>query len=108
LNSEKYPALRSLSVGPAIKSWRENVATAVVGEERLTGNTAVKLFSESGNFEKYTLIGWYPLAGVAAELRGAVVAVAPVPKVTVCCGVDVAGLENPSVVVGTGVVFGLV
>ncbi len=55
LNSEKYPELRSLSVGPAIKSWMEKVATAIVGEVRLTGNTALKLFSAPGNFEKYTL-----------------------------------------------------
>jgi len=57
LNSEKYPELRSLSVGPAIKSWMENVATATVGEMRSTGNTALKLFSESGVLEKYTFTG---------------------------------------------------
>src|SRR5260370_1594844 len=52
LSSEKYPALRSLSVGPAIKSWMEKVATAMVGELRLTGNTALGLFRESGTLEK--------------------------------------------------------
>jgi len=57
LNSEKSPALRSLRVGPAIKSWMENVATAMLGEERSTGNTALNLFRESGNREKNTLIG---------------------------------------------------
>jgi hypothetical protein len=57
LSSEKYPAFLSLSVGPAMRSWMENVATAVVGEVRSTGNTASNLSVESGNFEKYTLIG---------------------------------------------------
>lgn len=80
----------------------ENVATAMVGEERLTGNTTVKSFSELGNFEKYTLIG-YPLAGVAVELESAVVAVTPGPEVTVCCGVDVTGGVDAPVVVGVGV-----
>ncbi|GLV56604.1 hypothetical protein KDH_34430 [Dictyobacter sp. S3.2.2.5] len=56
MNSEKYPALCSSFVGPAIKSWRENVATAIVGDMRFTGNTAVEEFREFGNFEKYTLI----------------------------------------------------
>lgn len=101
LNSEKYPALRSLNVGPAIKSWLENVATAKVGEKRLRGNTAVKLFSESGSFEKDTVIEC-PLVGIAVELGGAVVAVALVPEVAVCCRVEVTGVEDASVAVGVG------
>src|SRR5216683_3808188 len=32
LSSVKYPALRSERVGPAIKSWREKVPTAIVGD----------------------------------------------------------------------------
>jgi hypothetical protein len=67
LNSEKSPALCSLRVGPAIKSWMENVATAMVGEERSTGNTALNLFRESGNREKNTLIGKL-LGGVDAPV----------------------------------------
>jgi hypothetical protein len=51
-SSEKYPASLSLGVGPAIKSWIENVATARLGEVRSTGNTASNLLSASGNFEK--------------------------------------------------------
>ena len=101
MNSEKYPMFRSLSVGPAIKSWIENVATAMVGEKRLTGNTAAKLFWESGNFEKYTLIDWDPLSGITVESG----VVTLVPEGGVCCQVEATGEEGASVVVGVGVIL---
>src|SRR5438105_15723591 len=88
----------------------ENVATALVGEERSTGNTAAKLFSESGNLEKYTLIG-KSLVDVAVAPGGTAVVVVPGPEVMVCCGVDVAGVvdvEDIGVVVDVGVFTGLV
>jgi hypothetical protein len=57
LSSEKYPALRSSGVGPAISNWIAKVSTCGVGEMRTTGNTAERLVSVSGKREKYTLSG---------------------------------------------------
>jgi hypothetical protein len=70
-SSEKYPAVRSSGVGPAIKSCMAKVPTLRVGEVRLTGKVAAEFESESGNLEKYTLT-WYPLEVAVAATRGAV------------------------------------
>jgi hypothetical protein len=74
-NSEKYPAFLSSVVGPAIKSWRAKFATPSVGDTRSTGKTASNFVSDSGNLEKYTVIG-YPLTFDELDIWGGEVAAA--------------------------------
>src|SRR2546425_4304634 len=60
----------------------------MVGETRLTANTALLLFRESWNLEKYTWIG-YPLRDVAVVAGETAVVVSPGVEVAVCSRADV-------------------
>ena len=73
----------------------------MVGETRLTGNTASLLFRESWNLEKYTWIG-YPVWDVAVVAGETAVEVSPDVEVAVCCRADV-GVGGELVAVGVGV-----
>jgi hypothetical protein len=73
----------------------------MVGEKRLTGNTALELFREAWNLEKYTWIE-YPIWDVADVAGETAVVVAPGVAVAVCGKVDV-GVAGKLVVVGVGV-----
>ena len=73
----------------------------MVGETRLTGNTALLLFRESWNLEKYTWIG-YPVRDVAVVAGETAVVVSPGKEVAVCCGAGV-GVIGERVAVGVGV-----
>src|SRR6266704_2074494 len=73
----------------------------MVGETRSTANTALLLFRESWNLEKYTWIG-YPVWDVAVVAGETAVVVSPVVEVAVCCRADV-GVAGELVFVGVGV-----
>ena len=73
----------------------------MVGETRLTGNTASLLLRESWNLEKYTWIG-YPVWDVAVVAVSPAVEVSPGVEVAVCCRADV-GVAGELVAVGVGV-----
>ena len=73
----------------------------MVGETRLTGNTALLLFRESWNLEKYTRIG-YPVCDVAVVAGETAVEVSPGVEVAVCSRADV-GVAGELVAVGVGV-----
>ena len=73
----------------------------MVGETRLTAKTALLLFRESWNLEKYTWIG-YPAGDVAVVAGETAVVVSPGVAVAVCCRADV-GVADELVAVGVGV-----
>jgi len=73
----------------------------MVGETRLTGNTALLLFRESWNLERYTRIG-YPVWDVAVVAGETAVVVTPGVALAVCCEADV-GVAAELVAVGVRV-----